>query len=123
MQANLMCRISLMQAIQNFWFFNIVYTEIYLRPVTGQLKHSGFYFYLQANLLFQILKKTEYLCLVCFFFNQFSTIKKIVFNKKFFMPHKEYRLSEVKFKKIFYFQSFYAKFWEFENYQFGHDLV
>ena len=39
------------------------------------------------------------------------------------MPHEEYRLSEVKIKKIFYFQSFYAKLWEFENYQFDHDLV
>ena len=57
------------------------------------------------------------------FFNQFSTIEKIVFNKKTFMPHEEYRLSEVKFKKIFDFQSFYAKLLEFEKYQFGHDLV
>ena len=38
--------------------------------------------------LFRLSKKTEFFCLAWFFFNQFSAIEIIVFNKNFYHPLK-----------------------------------
>ena len=56
-----------------------------------------------------------------FFFSQLSAIKITAFDKVFFTPL-IYCLLEGHSKNILYLLSFFAKFWEVENGQFGHTL-
>ena len=67
-------------------------------------------------------KNGIYMLGVVFFVQSIFADRNNIFWQTIFKTHWRYQLPEFKCKKIFYLQSFFVKFWGFENCQFGNIL-